>query len=105
MTALSSLRIAFIGGGNMARGLIGGLIAKGAAPSRITVSEPDATAREHLQRDFGVAVTGENLDAIADAAVVVLAVKPQIMAQVVRPLAPALQQRRPLVISVAAGIR
>jgi pyrroline-5-carboxylate reductase len=105
MTALSSLRIALIGGGNMARGLLGGLIAKGANPSSITVSEPDAAARDRLQRDFGVASTGDNAAAIAGAQVVVLAVKPQIMAQVVRPLAPALQQQRPLIISVAAGIR
>jgi pyrroline-5-carboxylate reductase len=104
MTALSSLRIAFIGGGNMARGMIGGLIARGADPAVITVSEPDAAARAGLQRDFGVAITSENAAAIAGAQVVVLAIKPQIMAQVVRPLAPMLQQLRPLVISVAAGI-
>jgi pyrroline-5-carboxylate reductase len=105
MTALSSLRIAFIGGGNMARGLIGGLISRGANASVITVSEPDAIARDRLHHDFGVAVASENGSAIAGADVVVLAVKPQIMAQVVRPLAPALQRLRPLVISVAAGIR
>jgi pyrroline-5-carboxylate reductase len=105
MTALSSLRIAIIGGGNMARGLLGGLIAKGANPAFITVSEPDAAARERLQRDFGIAATTDNIAAISGASVVVLAVKPQIMAQVVRPLAPVLQQLRPLVISVAAGIR
>jgi pyrroline-5-carboxylate reductase len=105
MTVLSSLRISLIGGGNMARGLLGGLIARGARPASITVSEPDAAARDGLKRDFGVAVTSDNISAVADCAVVVLAVKPQLMAQVVRPLATALQQRRPLVISVAAGIR
>jgi pyrroline-5-carboxylate reductase len=105
MTALSSLRIALIGGGNMARGLLGGLLAKGADPSLITVVEPDAAVRSRVQQDFGVAVTGDGASAISGATVVVLAVKPQIMAQVVRPLAPALQQLRPLIISVAAGIR
>jgi pyrroline-5-carboxylate reductase len=105
MTALSSLRIALIGGGNMARGLLGGLLAKGAAPSLITVVEPDAAVRLRVQQDFGVAVTSEGASAMRGATVVVLAVKPQIMAQVVRPLAPALQQLRPLIISVAAGIR
>lgn len=104
MTALSSLRIAFIGGGNMARGLLGGLIARGALPAHITVSEPDATARDRLRRDFGVRATGDNSSALTGANVVVLAVKPQIMAEVVRPLAAVLQQLRPLVISVAAGI-
>jgi pyrroline-5-carboxylate reductase len=105
MTVLSSLRIAFIGGGNMARGLVGGLISKGANPSVITVSEPDPLARDRLHHDFGVAVASDNGTAIAGAHVVVLAVKPQVMALVVRPLAPALQKLRPLVISVAAGIR
>ncbi len=105
MTALSSLRITLIGGGNMARGLIGGLIAKGANPAYITVAEPDAAGRDALQRNFGVAVTGDNACAVAGARVIVLAVKPQIMAQVVRALAPTLQLSRPLVISVAAGIR
>ncbi len=105
MTALSHLRIALVGGGNMARGLIGGLIARGADPAHISVAEPDAAGRDSLQRDFRVVVAGDNTSAIAGAQVVVLAVKPQIMAQVVRALAPALQHARPLVISVAAGIR
>ena len=105
MTALPALRIAFIGGGNMARGLIGGLTAKGANPAFITVASPGASGRDALHRDFGVAVTADNAAAVTDADVVVLAVKPQIMGQVVRAIAPALQQRRPLVISVAAGIR
>jgi pyrroline-5-carboxylate reductase len=105
MTALSSLRIAVIGGGNMARGLIGGLVASGATASSITVADPDAAGRESLVLDFGVRATADNAGAIADARVVVLAVKPQIMAQVARALAPALQQTKPLVISVAAGIR
>jgi pyrroline-5-carboxylate reductase len=105
MTDLAALRITLIGGGNMARGLIGGLIAKGAKPSQITVSEPDAAGREALQRTFGVAVTTDNASAAAGSQVVVLAVKPQIMGEVVRALAPALRQARPLVISVAAGIR
>jgi pyrroline-5-carboxylate reductase len=105
MTALSSLRIAFIGGGNMARGLIGGLKSKGANPALITVASPGASGREALRRDFGVTVTADNAAAVTGSSVVVLAVKPQIMGQVVRAIAPALQQSRPLVISVAAGIR
>jgi pyrroline-5-carboxylate reductase len=105
MTDLAALRITLIGGGNMARGLIGGLIAKGAVPSHITVSEPDAAGRDSLQRTFGVNVAADSAGAVAGSQVVVLAVKPQIMGEVVRALASALQQARPLVISVAAGIR
>lgn len=105
MSNLTSLRIAFIGGGNMARGLIGGLLGQGATASQLTVAEPNETARATLVRDFGVSVTADNAAAVAGARVVILAVKPQLMADVARALSPALQATRPLVISVAAGIR
>jgi pyrroline-5-carboxylate reductase len=98
-------RIAFIGGGNMATALIGGLLARGAAPGAITVADPDPRQRERLSRDSGVRVEADGPAAAADADIVVLAVKPQQMAEVARGLAPVLARRRPLVISVAAGIR
>lgn len=101
----STLKITLIGGGNMARGLIGGLLGQGANPALITVSDPVASSRETLERDFGVRTTADNAVAAGDADVVVLAVKPQQMGTVARALAPALAARRPLVISVAAGIR
>lgn len=105
MSQLESLSIALVGGGNMARGIIGGLLGKGAKASAITVSEPLEASRQSLVSDFGVRVTADNADAVRDAQVVVLAVKPQLMSGVARALAPALRQSRPLVISVAAGIR
>lgn len=105
MTAPASLRIALIGGGNMTRALIGGLLRDGWNPSSVTVTAPSEATRIGLQRDFGVATTADNAAAVASAQVVVLSVKPQIMAQVARALAPALQAAKPLVISVAAGIR
>lgn len=89
----------------MSRGLIGGLLGQGATASQLTVAEPNDTARATLVRDFGVSVTDDNAAAVAGAGVVILAVKPQLMADVARALAPALQATRPLVISVAAGIR
>lgn len=105
MSQLESLPIALIGGGNMARGIIGGLLGKGAAATCITVSEPQEASRQALVRDFGVRVTADNAEAVRGAQVVVLAVKPQLMSGVARALAPALREARPLVISVAAGIR
>lgn len=105
MSQLESLTIALIGGGNMARGIIGGLLGKGASARSITVSEPQEASRQALVRDFGVRVTADNSEAVRGAQVVVLAVKPQLMAGVARALAPALREGRPLVISVAAGIR
>ena len=105
MSNLSSLRITLIGGGNMARGLIGGLLGHGATASHICVADPGEAARAALVRDFAVTVTADNTAAVAGARVVILAVKPQLMAEVARALSPALRAAAPLVISVAAGIR
>ena len=98
-------RIAFIGGGNMARSLIGGLIKTGFASSAISVAEPRADARQDLGREFGVACFAENHLAAADADVLLLAVKPQIMPSLHAELRDSLQRHRPLLISIAAGVR
>jgi pyrroline-5-carboxylate reductase len=105
MSQLESLSIALVGGGNMARAIIGGLIGKGARASSITVSEPLEASRQALVRDFGVRVCADNAEAVRGVQVVVLAVKPQLMSAVAQALAPALRAQAPLVISVAAGIR
>ncbi len=105
MTAPVPNRIAIVGGGNMARALIGGLLARNIDPERIAVSEPDDQARASLAQQYGVNVGADNRKAVAGAQVVVLAVKPQIMGEVLKPLSGELQLSRPLVISVAAGIR
>ncbi|WP_127474535.1 pyrroline-5-carboxylate reductase [Sulfurivermis fontis] len=97
--------IGFIGGGNMARSLIGGLVADGVAPQRLWVAEPDAGRRAGLAAQFGVKVTADN-NALATAVdALVLAVKPQQMQAVCGGIAAVVQQRKPLVISIAAGLR
>lgn len=98
-------RLTFIGGGNMARSLIGGLLKTGVAASTISVSEPKAEAREALGREFGVACFAENSQAAAEAEVIVLAVKPQIMPAIHAELRETLERNRPLLISIAAGVR
>ena len=103
MTSTASL--AFIGGGNMASALVKGLIEDGTDPDRIIVAEPDGQRREQLAARFGVHTTGDNANAVIAAEIVVLAVKPQVLKAVAQALAPALQQNRPLCISIAAGIR
>ncbi|HET7562806.1 MAG TPA: pyrroline-5-carboxylate reductase [Rhodanobacteraceae bacterium] len=97
--------IAFIGGGNMARSLIGAQIARGAQAASIRVAEPRAEARDALAQEFGVQVFAENADAVNGADCVVLAVKPQVMSEVCVALAGSLRGANPLVISIAAGIR
>jgi len=102
---MKSPRIGFLGGGNMARALIGGLIARGTPPALISVGEPFETAREQLLRDFKVQASADNRSAIEGCALIILAVKPQEAGKVLRPLAAALQSSRPVLLSVAAGIR
>jgi pyrroline-5-carboxylate reductase len=89
----------------MGRALIGGLLRSGTRPEQLSVAESQALAREAVARDFGISATGDNAAAIAGAAIVVLAVKPQDAAAVLQPLAGALAAARPLLISVAAGVR
>ncbi|MEQ1512230.1 MAG: pyrroline-5-carboxylate reductase [Lysobacteraceae bacterium] len=96
--------VAFIGGGNMARSLIGGLIARGTSATDIRVSEPVDVLRDALAHDFGVTVGADNAEAVGPARLWVLAVKPQVMRTVCEALAPVAQASRPLVVSIAAGI-
>ncbi len=96
--------IAFIGGGNMARSLIGGLVARGASPSSIRVAEPVEVVRESLARDFGIEVFATAAEAAGDADLWLLAVKPQVMRLVCEGLSAIAQSREPLVVSIAAGI-
>lgn len=100
----SASTLTFIGGGNMARSLIGGLIARGTPAADIRVSEPVDVLREALARDFGVQVGADNAEAAGPAGLWLLAVKPQVMRAVCEALAPLAQANRPLVVSIAAGI-
>ena len=101
---LDDLRIAFIGGGNMARSLVSGLVEKGCKPGRITVSEPNAEQRALLAKRVPVRMSTDGPAAIHDADVLVFAVKPQVMQSAAKAVAAAVQARKPLIVSVAAGI-
>ena len=99
------MRIAFLGGGNMARALIAALRRAGHPADRIAVGEPAAAQRELLRHELGVEAVADNAVAVRGADVVVLAVKPQDMAAVVTPLQAELAAAAPVVLSVAAGLR
>jgi len=101
---MSDFSIAFIGGGNMARSLIGGLVAAGTPSGRISVSEPQPELRNSLQENFGINVYADNISAAAGAQVIVLAVKPQVLQEVVVPLGTLVSEHQALLVSVAAGI-
>lgn len=97
--------LAFIGGGNMAGALINGLIEDGTPPQHILVAEPDERRREQLAARFGVRTVDDNNIAASEADILILAVKPQVLKAVATTLAPALIQKQPLCLSIAAGIR
>ncbi len=97
--------ISFIGGGNMAHSLIGGLIADGVPAGRLSTAEPDENRREALAQRFGIRCHANNRDAASGADVVVFAVKPQVMATVVGDISDIVAAASPLLISIAAGIR
>ncbi|MFL6623785.1 MAG: pyrroline-5-carboxylate reductase [Sulfurifustaceae bacterium] len=95
----------FIGAGNMARSLAGGLIANGWPAARIVLSDPDASQRKAVEESLRVKTYPQNADVVARAQILVLAVKPQIMHAVATEIALAVRETRPLILSIAAGIR
>ena len=100
---MSKTRIAFIGAGNMAASLIGGLRAKGLEAAQIRASDPGEETRARVSAEHGIEVFADNAQAIEGADVVVLAVKPQAMKAVCEALRPSLKPGQ-LVVSIAAGI-
>lgn len=97
--------VAFIGAGNMARCIIGGMIKSGYPADNIIAANPTLPKLEHLQQTYGIAITQDNIDAVRKADVIVLSVKPQLMAQVCTDImqqAPDTQEK--LFVSVAAGL-
>ena len=105
MPSLRESKLAFIGGGNMASAIIGGLLAKGVDKSNITVSEPWEVNRTKLAAT-GVHTTTVNADAGANADIVIIAVKPQVARGVCEELGASWSARTtlPVVVSIAAGI-
>ncbi|WP_252178137.1 pyrroline-5-carboxylate reductase [Endozoicomonas sp. 4G] len=102
---MTNKTIAFIGAGNMATSIMGGLIEHGWPKDRIFAScRTEASARKRSE-ELGIQASTNSQKATAKADIVVLAVKPQVMKAVLTELAPVLQERKPFIISVAAGIR
>ncbi len=99
------MNICFIGGGNMATSLIGGLLADGFDAARIVVVDVNPQRLQHLKQRFAIQTATDAQDAVSQADTVVLSVKPQVMKSVAIDLAPALRSRSVLVVSIAAGIR
>ncbi len=101
--ALRGRTIGFLGAGMMGQALIKGLLAQGVAPRGLLAADASATVRARLRRTFRVEIAASNSELVRRSDIMVLAVKPQQVSDVVAPLAPRMT-RRHLVISIAAGI-
>lgn len=101
---LNNIKIAFIGGGNMATAMIQGLLRAGLAPAHIRVAEPSGQRRQELADQFvGISVLERNQDAVVKADQVIIAVKPGMVTKVLAEISPNLATKT-VVISIAAGI-
>lgn len=96
--------IAFVGAGNMASSIIGGLIDSGHPADRISAADPYPASLERLCELAPIAVYRDNSDAVAGADVIVLAVKPQIIAEATRSISADVSASNAVVISIAAGV-
>ena len=101
---MNTQKIGFIGGGNMASSLLSGLIASGHSPQHLWVSDVNPEALKSLAETLHVNTSINNADVINAVDVVVLAVKPQILNEVAINASPLIQQKKSLVVSIAAGI-
>jgi pyrroline-5-carboxylate reductase len=98
-----SRELGFIGGGNMAEAIVQGVLATGQKPERVIVAEPIAQRRSYLTKRFRVCVTSDNAEAARTSATLVLAVKPQVVDEVLAELSTLITPAQ-LVISIAAGV-
>lgn len=97
--------IAIIGSGHMGSSLLGGLIANHYPPEKIWITDSDTAKLEQLKNQFKIHTTTKNQEAIEMADAVILAVKPQVLSDVAHEIAKSVQYKKPLIISIAAGVR
>jgi pyrroline-5-carboxylate reductase len=102
---MPDLQLAILGGGHMGRALIAGLLRSGTRPERLRLGESSEEARRVLADELGVTATPDNARAVDGATVVVVAVRPQDAGPVLAGVSSLLKAQRPLVVSIAAGVR
>ena len=102
---MENLTIVFIGSGNIASSMIGGLIANGIKPEKLIAADADKTQQQLIAEKYGIKVFNVNYDAAKHADVIIFAVKPQVMPTVVKEIAENIKIENKLILSVAAGVK
>ena len=102
---MENFKAAFIGSGNIASSIIGGLIANGVEPQQLVAADPDSAQQQLIAEKYGIRVFDVNFDAAKDADVIIFAVKPQLMQKVVKEISENINIKNKLILSVAAGIK
>ena len=97
--------VGFIGAGNMARSLAGGLLKNGWGQTQVILSDPEPSQRNAIESVLEIKTFADNMAVAERADILVLAVKPQILSGVIKILASTVQRKKPLIISIAAGVR
>ena len=98
-------KLGIVGGGRMGEAIIRGLLGAGMRPELILASDADKTRKTFLQEKYRVKAARDNLSLVKEADILILAVKPQVMETVLLEIGPQVKKRKPLVISIAAGIK
>ena len=101
---MQQTKLTFIGAGNMAQAIIKGLIKSGYASSHITATGRTPEKLAQLQKDTGISVTTDNQQAVQEADIIVLGIKPQMIAHVMTEISPVINPSQQLIISLAAGV-
>lgn len=102
MSTRRSMRVGIVGAGVMAEAMISGLLADRLPPEQLVASHPRRDRRDTLAAEHGIRMVAHNVEAVAGAQIVVLAVKPQMLASVMREVGPALNDDQ-VILSVVAG--
>ena len=97
--------VGFIGAGNMARSLAGGLLKNGWGQTQVILSDPEPSQRNAIESVLEIKTFADNMIVAERADILVLAVKPQILSGVTKTMASTVQRKKPLIISIAAGVR
>ena len=102
---MKPVKITFLGCGNMGRSLIGGLLGNNYPTEMLCGADAEPAQRQELASLFNISIVADNNEALRNAEVVLLAVKPQAIEPLLSSVASTLQKQNPLIISIAAGVR